>query len=295
MLTGLKDIDRCVIQLLSISDVLSLDKIQNKQIRELCSCEIFWENRYILTYGEKSSLFKKSDRTWKQYFLMCKHYYEKYNVDRALKKVSSRGYEDLVRFFICKRACIGEALGCAARGGHTEIVHLIINAGAANSCVGLLQSARGGHIQLVELFLSKGARDWDLAMSYAAEGGHTWLVNYFVDKGCDFWDWGIQGAASGGHMDLVKFFLDKAGGSFNDIKTYSFAIRNALYKRRNVYKKQSIKYRNHYDVATYLMQEREKARIKMLTKMGKKFSVTIRRNGRKITIMRPKNKNRYIL
>ncbi len=52
----------------------------------------------------------------------------------------------------------------ACRGGHLNIVGLMISKGANNWNRGLYDACRGGHLNIVELLISKGANDWNLGI-----------------------------------------------------------------------------------------------------------------------------------
>ena len=42
---------------------------------------------------------------------------------------------------------------------------------------GLHGACRGGHLELVNLMISRGARDWNYGLHYACHGGHLELAN----------------------------------------------------------------------------------------------------------------------
>ena len=46
----------------------------------------------------------------------------------------------------------------------------------------LMGASRGGHIDIVQLLISKGADDWNLALRTASNGGHKELMQFFENK-----------------------------------------------------------------------------------------------------------------
>ena len=84
----------------------------------------------------------------------------------------------------------GYALFWAAREGHTQVVRLLLEAGVEPQSDGfpLLLASENGHISIVRLLLQAGAdpcnpRNAYLSLSWAAENGHSEVVHMLLEKG----------------------------------------------------------------------------------------------------------------
>ena len=115
------------------------------------------------------------------------------------------------------------ALQWACLGGHTEVVCLLLEAGAACDQAGqasLHVAAWQGHVEVVRLLLAAGAsRDLALAGSgtalhLAAGQGHTEVVRLLLEAGasCDVTtDSGVsplRRAVARGHVEVVRLLLE---------------------------------------------------------------------------------------
>ena len=75
--------------------------------------------------------------------------------------------------------------------------------------LGLEGACKGGHRDLVDLMISKGANDWGFALQAACEGGHRDLVDLIIEKGKEgtWWKGGLVWARKGGHGGLVHHLI----------------------------------------------------------------------------------------
>ena len=133
------------------------------------------------------------------------------------------------------RGYYSKALTVAARKGHTEIVRLLVDAGAdkesrdANRWTALLHAAAGGHTEIAGLLLDAGA-DKDVcngfgksALLLATENGRTEISRMLVDGGADTdlqdkktGKTALMYAASAGHTDIARLVLD--AGADKDVR-----------------------------------------------------------------------------
>ena len=104
---------------------------------------------------------------------------------------------------------INIGLKFACRGGHIDIVNLMIAKGANNWNYGLRHACRGGHIDIVNLMIAKGANDWNNGLYGACRGGHIDIVNLMIAKGANDWNYGLMGACRGGHIDIINLMIAK--------------------------------------------------------------------------------------
>lgn len=78
-LTGVKDIDLEIMNNLDDRSLLTLCKVSNRYIHELCNNEAFWRNRFIKIFGQKAGKYKPEDRTWKRHYLTVIMYLDELN------------------------------------------------------------------------------------------------------------------------------------------------------------------------------------------------------------------------
>jgi hypothetical protein len=135
---------------------------------------------------------------------------------RLCKKACFYGYMKIMEYLF--NAGIGISfvylLKCACRGGHREIVNLVLSKGENDYNKGLYGACRGGHHELVQLMLSKGANcGWGLCG--ACKGGHLDLVQLMLSKGTTHYDWGLWGACQGGQREMVDLMISKGATDYN--------------------------------------------------------------------------------
>ncbi len=97
----------------------------------------------------------------------------------------------------------------ASKGGHINIINLMIEKGADHLNGGLYDACFGGHIDIVELMIKKGANQWDGGLRRACSGSHIDIVKLMIEKGADHWDSGLHNACEGDHIDIVKLMIEK--------------------------------------------------------------------------------------
>ncbi len=119
------------------------------------------------------------------------------------------------------------ALTLAAEGGHTDVVRLLIEKGAAvdakakSGHTALTLAVEGGHTDVVRLLIEKGAavdakaKSGHTALTLAVEGGHTDVVRLLIEKGAAVDAKAKSGhtaltlAVEGGHTDVVRLLIEK--------------------------------------------------------------------------------------
>jgi ankyrin repeat protein len=114
-------------------------------------------------------------------------------------------------------------LELAARRGHTEVVALLLEAGAPMEKGAIRDAAVGGHIKIIEMFVAKGVDingPSDL-MEGAVTGGSTALVQWLLARGASVegkpGSMGpLENAASLGHKAVAEILL--AHGARADAK-----------------------------------------------------------------------------
>lgn len=76
---------------------------------------------------------------------------------------------------------------------------------------GLCGACRGGHKELIEMMISKGARNYERALDYACRGRQLEIVklmlrNVDITTGC--LDYALMGACQGGDINIVQLLID---------------------------------------------------------------------------------------
>jgi Ankyrin repeats (3 copies) len=209
------------------------DKYFNSKI---CSDGNFWKRRmnekYPLLVG-----FKKEE-TWKQFYLRMSYYIAKLEEEFGIPYISTKGYnpEEFYKRNKDKRYIFNKAMYYAARGGHMEIVKLMIEKGVTDFNSGMRNAAEGGHMEIVKFLIEKGATGFSGAMAYAAKGGHMEIVKFMIEKGARDFDFTMRFAAKGGYMEIVKFMIEKGATNF------VLAMENAAEA-------------GHMEIVNYLLEE----------------------------------------
>ena len=169
---------------------------------------------------------------------------EDYRVIKLISYYAKRGNIELVKLLTEKGADINVKDGMgytplywACEEGHLEVVKLLIQqeVGVPININPLLRlAARGGHTQLVKLLIGKGAdvnarnRDGNTSLHWAAEKGHIEVVKLLLEKGANVNVQDIHGrtplywAAQYGYTEIVKLLLEKeadVNAKDNDGKT----------------------------------------------------------------------------
>ena len=73
----------------------------------------------------------------------------------------------------------------------------------------LKYACKGGHLDIVNLLIERGATWWNDGLYYACFGGHLDLAMLMIERGACRWNDGLRGACEGGHSDLVTFMIER--------------------------------------------------------------------------------------
>ncbi|KAI9764110.1 MAG: hypothetical protein M1840_008670 [Geoglossum simile] len=123
-------------------------------------------------------------------------------------------------------------LQAASRGGHSEVVEMLLNAGAdvnattSSGRTALDAASEGDHLKVVERLLNAGAdvnttAKW-AALEAAARGGHLKVVDRLLNAGADVNATGVwtelEAASEGGHFKVAERLLN-VGADVNATKS----------------------------------------------------------------------------
>src|SRR3989338_6663690 len=102
----------------------------------------------------------------------------------------------------------------AATHGHLEIIDLMLGWGATNYHETMLEAIRRGHLPVVQ---AMDARCLELRNTYlvvAAEYNQIIVVKYFIDQGAINFNEGLITAAGEGHLAIVRLLLNHGATSY---------------------------------------------------------------------------------
>ena len=223
--------------------------------------------------------FNKKIGTWDEYiqYTSNKHVTRYSLNNNILKKASMIHDKQLINFLINEMNNLWK-VGChvnipfiimsgllgAARGGHLDIVKLMLEKGADNKYNwAMLNAANGGHIDIVKFILEKGANNYNHTMVCAANGGHIDIVKLMLEKGANHYNKAMENAANGGHIDIINLMLEKGAYSYNSAmvcaarRGYLDIVKLMLEKGANNYdeaKKTAAKH-GHIDIVNLLLSK----------------------------------------
>jgi ankyrin repeat protein len=128
------------------------------------------------------------------------------------------GHLDIVNLMIDRVDLhLNHGLEIVCETGRRDMVDFFINKGNVDISWGLCGACRGGHLDLVHLMIEKGARAtgyWSL--EEACFGGNMDVVKFLIDHGNDDWDTGLVGACEGGHQSIVELMIQKGARDWNN-------------------------------------------------------------------------------
>lgn len=206
-LTKQKDTDFHLFSMLEDKDLLNLCKA-NPSL-DICSDDIFWQQRFYKNFGK----YEKSDsKTWKTFYLQMIYYIEK-NIQPEspirFMPLSTQKIDFGNKMYNLSELSAG--LGDAIEDGQIDIVKIFLDKGITTR-YSLEYSAKSGNKELVDLFLEKGYNDYQEAFLGAISGGHKDLVEFF-DGYLDNWPEknieGLYEAVRVGNMEMVNLFIKK--------------------------------------------------------------------------------------
>jgi ankyrin repeat protein len=188
------------------------DKYFNSKI---CKDDSFWAHRL----NEKYPLLVASKKgTWKQFYLRMSYYIAKLEEKFGIPYIPTKDYnpEKFYKENKDRKDIFDWAIFVAARGGHMEIVKLMIEKGSTSFNSAMVNAALGGHMEIVKFLIEKGATDFNRAMANAAYRGHIEIVKFLIEKGATNFNIAMTTAAEEGYMKIVKLLIEKGADNFNN-------------------------------------------------------------------------------
>lgn len=210
-LSGIKDVDREILNKLDDKDLLiacSIDKYTWKNV-----CDDAFLKRRLLAKYPKIEQFKKENESWKAFFLRVITYislmrekfrrYKNYdyielfkdyktNINLILNETSKLGELNYVKWSLKEGADIHSGLEAplmyAIDGGQLEIVKYLAEHGAdihAGNDHALIEASRNRHLEIVKYLVEHGANIHaydNEALKYAKYYGHSEIEEYLNSK-----------------------------------------------------------------------------------------------------------------
>ena len=237
MLSGLKDIDRKILNSIDDSELLKVCSISKRMWIDVCD-DNFLRLRLMKYPGIEE--YKSTNETWKYFFssvvnyvLIMKESYDFHYVSGDFKKqydilkknkkytdlllhASLKGEIDLIKHAVKKGADIHyfheESVNLAGQMGHSDLVKWLVQNGACKNAA-LTASSFHGHINIVKWLIDTYIHiDTTTALQYASKMGHLNIVKmlieeYRVDIHCKN-DTALRYASEEGKLEVVKYLVE---------------------------------------------------------------------------------------
>lgn len=151
-----------------------------------------------------SSFVEPPDNIYGKYQEIFQDLYQSFHKYIKIEFLAENGYDQLLLPLLSDH--YDRAMDYAAKGGHIELVKLMLEKGAREYDWALNGAAAGGNIEIVKLMLGKGAHDYKRALSNAAAGGHIDIVKLMLEKGADNYALAIRYAKTQEIVDLIESY-----------------------------------------------------------------------------------------
>ena len=221
LLTGIRDVDREILNKMSDRDFLQMCSINKTYSERVCDETYFrlrtlarfpetihykdyvklrtWKNHYLAVvyyidllqtkYGYE---YKSQDKSPELLYLAMKPFSKtKYNKDTALIYYSEHGYLSVVKYLIEEGVDIhfvnDTPLRLATIIGHYDIVEYLVRHGAdIDNSEALIHASAHGYLSILKYLVEQGANihiENDAALSWACQYGQLDVVKYLVRHG----------------------------------------------------------------------------------------------------------------
>jgi len=79
---------------------------------------------------------------------------------------------------------------------------------------GFCDACRGGHIEIIELLISDDVNDWNKGLGFACLYDRVAVVHFFIEKGANDWNNGLNNACRGDHVDIINLMIEKGANDW---------------------------------------------------------------------------------
>ena len=193
MLTGIRDVDREIVNNLNDKDLLNMCIVNRTYSERVCDDSYFrlrTEARFPETVPYKDYINENKTRTWKNHYLTIVKYID----------LLQRRYKYIYR----------------AEDKSPELSYLVrqIVPGFYNKKYALIKASKKGNLPLVKYLVDTGDYiniEYNRALKYASQKGKLSVVKYLVEIGADVTaedNIALQSASENGHLIVVKYLVE---------------------------------------------------------------------------------------
>ena len=169
----------------------------------------------------------KKDETYKRFFVQMGYYIDLLQKDGIpyfpLKEYDPKYF---FRYYYHTSTKYDRASYYASILGYTKEVLSFQDKCFEKFNTAMLGAARGGHLNLVQLLIDKGADYFNRPLMEAATYGNLDIVKLLYPKAPWARQEAVLSASKQGHVDIVKFFLDK------DIELYDVLMEDKFSSKK---------------------------------------------------------------
>ena len=191
MLTGIRDLDREIVNKLSDKDLLQICLLNKTYSERVCDDSYF---RLRTENGFPETVQYKENRSWKNHYLNIVKYIDllqrKYNYNYVEKDKSPE------LLYLARRIVPGfynknRALIYASINAHLLVVQYLVENGAditVEDNGALIYASENGHLPVVKYLVEHGANitaQNNYALRWASKNGHLSVVKYLTEHGAD--------------------------------------------------------------------------------------------------------------
>jgi ankyrin repeat protein len=211
-------------------------KCSKRIYEKISKNEYFWECKAKKDYPLLVE-YKKIKKKWKDLYLEIIYWNSKIKKEFDIPYIPTKGYNPK-SFYLTNSnedidIILNKSMANAAKGGHMDIVKLMIEKGALGFDEAMVGAAEKGQYDMVKFMLEKGATRFGSAMYFSGTYGHLDIMKLMIEKGASNFFSTMITASSNGQINIVKFIIEKIFetglNSSNDFPLY---IEEALYDAR---------------------------------------------------------------
>ena len=244
MLTGIRDVDREIVNKLSDKDLLNMCLVNRTYSERVCDDSYFRLRtlaRFPETVPYKDYINEKKNQTWKNHYLNIVKYIDLLQRNyRYIYRAEDTSPELL---YLARQLVLihynytkNKALRLASENGHLPVVKYLVELGADihyfdNYAV--RWASRYGHLEIVKHLVEHGAdvtAEDNYAVRWASRNEHLSVVKYLVENAADITaqdNYAVRWASRYGHLEIVKYLVEH-GADITDDNNYAvrWASRN---------------------------------------------------------------------
>lgn len=142
----------------------------------------------------------------------------RYPTEGHLKRFASDGDTEMIRYLFYRNSHLklklklklNEAIGYAAYYNHVDAVLTLIQAGETNLWYAMTEAIRGGHLEMLKILVEHGAHYDSYQLYVAAIHNQLEILRYLMQSGVIPYDQALIGASQYGHFEIVRALIESA-------------------------------------------------------------------------------------